>query len=62
MGKFLDVRLNKIHAREILDMFDDWDEDFVSEDPGYQDGYIGATKDILSTLNLNRRDIEDLLK
>ncbi|MFS0643809.1 hypothetical protein [Siminovitchia sp. 179-K 8D1 HS] len=56
--KYIDIRLTKSKAKEIIDMFEDWDSEFAVDDPDYKQGYINSTKDFLSILQLSRWEIE----
>ena len=58
----MDVRISSVRAKEILEMFIDWDQEFVEENSEYKRGYIGGTKDFLSTLELSVKDLESLCK
>lgn len=56
------IHISKETAKAILDMFDDWEEDFVDEHPEYYEGYIGATKDLLRKLGITREELEKYLR
>ena len=58
----MDIRITTIKAKEILEMFSDWDEKVKQENRERYDGYIDGVKEVLSVLGITKSELKELSK